>query len=157
MEWSQYIDRSQQTLLRLIAVVFAMIGLADDVRPATVTRALRATVFHTLRPAESGLRRLIYTLALEMEREGYVLPEWVKRAFPSKPIPSGAGGTRVPAFRLIDPRKYFPEVSAGTRPRYTRGRPNIRFFDDDDRDYGAPSCVPSVPLPDDPMLSLIHI
>ena len=151
MEWSQYIDRSQQTLLRLIAVVFSMVGLADGVRPATLPRALRATVFHTLRPAESGLRRLIYTLALEMEREGYVLPEWVKRAFPNVVISSGNGAERVPAFRLIDPRKYFAEVSTSKRPRYTKGCPNIRFFDDDDWDCGAAPRVPSMPLPDDLM------
>jgi len=96
-------------LLRLIAAVFDSIGLRDEVRPVTVTRVMRLKVLHTLRPAESALRRMIFALAVEMESKGYVPPKWVKRAGPNQEIESGGGEKRamVPAFRLIDPRKWF--------------------------------------------------
>jgi len=53
-------------LLRLIAAVFDSMGLGEGVRPVTVTRAMRLKVLHTLRPAESALRRMIF--ALDMPR-----------------------------------------------------------------------------------------
>lgn len=82
MDWTPYIDRNQTILLRLIAVVFGLIGLGEGVRPETLTRRMRSTVLHTLRPAESALRRMIFVMATELERSGYVPPAWVKRAAP---------------------------------------------------------------------------
>jgi len=111
-------------LLRLIAAVFDSIGLRDEVRPVTVTRVMRLKVLHTLRPAESALRRMIFALAVEMESKGYVPPKWVKRAGPNQEIESGGGEKRamVPAFRLIDPRKWFWWI--GTNSMTCRGKPN---------------------------------
>lgn len=149
MDWTPYIDRSRQTLLRLIGVVFAMIGLDERAFPETVTRAMHSKVLHTLRPAESGLRRLIVVFASELERRGYIVPKRAARPLPKKPIPRRERVLGRPSFRLIDPRKYFEWIGTKKRPRYTKGAPNISFFDGYDRRVIPPE--PSLPMPDDPV------
>ena len=79
MDFTPYINWNRDMLLRLIAVVFGSLGLSEGARPEVVTRAMRLKVLHTLRPAESALRRMIFALAVAMESKGYVAPDWVKR------------------------------------------------------------------------------
>jgi len=147
MDFSPYIDWNRTILLRLIAAVFGSIGLGDGVRPVTLTRSMRSTVLHTLRPAESALRRMIFTLAVELESKGYIPPKWVKRAAPDKPIESSEKRTRVPAFRLIDPRKWFWWIGTKSRPR-AKHMPWVSSFDEVRPALPEP-CPPA--SPDDPM------
>ena len=151
MDYTPYITHNRAVLLRLIAVVFASIGLGEDgVRPAVLTRAMRSTVLHTLRPAESALRRMIFVMATELERNGYVPPKWMKSAPLVKPIVAGGEGrVRVPAFRLTDPRKWFWWIGTKSRPR-AKHMPRITIIGyDDDDDRPAPPPPPSVPTEDD--------
>ncbi len=139
-------------LLRLIAAVFDSIGLRDEVRPVTVTRVMRLKVLHTLRPAESALRRMIFALAVEMESKGYVPPKWVKRAGPNQEIESGGGEKRamVPAFRLIDPRKWFWWIGTKSQPR-AKHMPRITWIGYDEDDRPEPTAQRSEPSDDGPM------
>ena len=151
MNYTPYITHNRAVLLRLIAVVFAAIGLGEDgVRPEVLTRAMRSTVLHTLRPAESALRRLIFVMATELERSGYVPPKWMQRTGPNKPIvPNSEGHVRVPAFRLIDPRKWFWWIGTKSRPR-AKHMPRITWIGyDDDTDRPVPPAPPSAPMDDD--------
>ena len=147
MDFAPYIAFNRTMLLRLIAAVFGSIGLGDGVRPETVSRAMRLKVLHTLRPAESALRRMIFAMAVEMESKGYVAPDWVKRASLGEIIVSGEKRVRVPAFRLIDPRKWFWWIGTKSRPR-AKHMPNISFFDEARAPLLEP---PAPPSEDDPM------
>ena len=147
MDFAPYIDWNRTALLRLIAVVFGSIGLGEGARPATLTRAMRLKVLHTLRPAESALRRLIFALATELEHSGYVPPKWMKRAAPEGLIAGGETRAFTPAFRLIDPRKWFWTLGTKSRPR-AKHMPWISSFDEVRPPLPAP---PPVPTDDDPM------
>jgi len=74
-----------------------------------------------------------------------VPPAWVKRAPPEGLVVGGEARARVPAFRLIDPRKWFWTTSTKSRPR-AKHMPRITIigYDDDDRpEPPAPQRVPS--------------
>lgn len=139
MNWDPYITYNRDALLRLIAVAFLSIGLVEGSRVETVTRFMRSKVLYTLRPAESALRRLIMLAAEELERNGYVVPERLKRVGrggPDRPIPKG-NGSRVPAFKLIDPRKWFWSLGVKVKPKRTKGNPRISIAG-----YGRPAPQP---------------
>lgn len=149
MDFTPYISFNRTVLLRLIADVFALIGLQGGERPETMTRAVRSTVLYTLRPAESAVRRLVFILATQLERQGYTPPRWVKRVGLEKPIVRPERHRQVPAFRLIDPRKWFWWIGTKSRPR-AKHMPMISIIGyDDDRPQDAPPAP--VPTPDDPM------
>ena len=150
MDFSPYIAFNQAILLRLIAAVFELVGLADGVRPVTVTRAVRLKVLHTLRPAESALRRLVFILATELERKGYTPPKWVKHGAPVGVIVSGKERLRLPAFRLIDPRKWFWTNSTKSRPR-AKHMPRITIIGYDEDDRPEPPSPLGIAMDDDPM------
>ena len=150
MDYTPYITHNRAVLLRLIAVVFASIGLGEGVRPVSVTRLMRSQVLHTLRPAEAALRRLVFVLATELERSGYVSPAWVKRAAPEGLIARGEARLRVPAFRLIDPRKWFWTNSTKSRPR-AKHMPRITIIGYDDDDRPEPIAPKAMPTDDDLM------
>ncbi len=137
-------------LLRLIAAVFGSIGLSEAGRPETMTRAMRLKVLHTLRPAESALRRMIFALAVEMESKGYVVPQWVKGATFGEIIVSGEKRIRVPAFRLIDPRQWFWWIGTTSRPR-AKHMPWITCIGYDDRARPEAAAPQAEPTDDDPM------
>jgi len=150
MDFAPYIHWNRDMLLRLIAVVFDSMGLGEGERPVTVTRAMRLKVLHTLRPAESALRRMIFALAVEMESKGYVPPKWVARAGLGKAIERGDQRVRVPAFRLIDPRKWFWWIGTTSRPR-AKHMPWITCIGYDDRARPEAVAPPVEPTDDDPM------
>lgn len=54
-------------LLRVVAALFEMAGLAEDEAPATLPRHLRNRLLRLLRPAESAARRLIVIAARGIE------------------------------------------------------------------------------------------
>ena len=149
MDWSPYINRNRDILLRLIVVVFGLIGMGEGGRPASITRLMRSKVLHTLRPAESALRRMIFVMATEMERSGYVPPKWLKRAKPEISLePNTEKRARMPAFRLIDPRKWFWTTSTKSRPR-AKHMPRITIIGYDEDDRPEPPKPYQVPMDDD--------
>jgi hypothetical protein len=103
MDWAGAIDRNRDQLLRIIAALFAMTGLAEDQTVSTLPRHLYRAALCILKPAESAVRRLIILAARDLvfkARAARGLPNG-SRPFPQIPAPS------VPAFPLIDPRKQF--------------------------------------------------
>lgn len=111
MDWALAIDRNRDQLLRIIAALFVVAGLAEGKVVAALPRHIYRAVLLVLRPAESAVRRLVIIAA-----RGLVLQLRSKRCAPCGPIP-GRGVERTPAFLLIDPLKRFapdaPVIFAG--------------------------------------------
>jgi len=114
----------RKALMSLLSGLFALAELSAGDGVVRVPRAVQLQILRLLRPAESALRRLIFVLSLEM-----TLPEEKPRRAPTHPIPKGNGkSTKIPPFRLFDPRKSFAELSQGKRRARGAG-PTICFFD----------------------------
>ena len=116
MDWTLAIDRNRAALLRVVAALFAMAGLADDIEaPALLLpRHLRNAVLRLLRPAESAARRLIVIAARGLT----VRPRPTGNGFDAKAFGDNGGkAPRKPAFALFDARKAFP-----ARPPVRRSR-----------------------------------
>ncbi|HEV2901157.1 MAG TPA: hypothetical protein VGX71_25615 [Pseudaminobacter sp.] len=100
MDWNAAIEKHREALMRIVAALVAMVGLADAAQSlvlrgcgdtgGTLPRHLRRCVLRLLRPAESAARRLVIALARG-------LPAPPRR--PRKAIPPQARKTKiVPAF-----------------------------------------------------------
>ncbi len=110
MDWALAINRNRDLLMRIIASLFAMVGLAENAMPATLPRHVYRAVLRLLRPAESAVRRLVIIAA-----RGLVLKPRASGAFPAG-LATHTGVERNPAFCLIDPLKRFATVD------FERGR-----------------------------------
>ena len=121
MNIPQAIELNKTAVARIVAGLFALLGVAGDAALARIPMALHRGVARVLRPAESAARRLIVTLARITN----------VKAPPrrSRPAPAGlvraAQGSRRLSFQLFDPRRRFfrPRDQAQTRPA-----PRISFF-----------------------------
>jgi len=82
-------------------------------------RCIRSKILLVLRPAESAVRRLVFAKARGFDIPAYVAPVGRNR---SKALSKKTGETRIPRFRLIDPRKFFAELYPNQRPRPSRPR-----------------------------------
>jgi hypothetical protein len=125
MDWPLAISRNRDALLRIVAALFALVGLNEGTGSPPAVYRLRAgqksgkmlgllpravyrAVLSVLRPAESAVRRLIIIAA-----HGLVVAPHIVRPLLQK-IASGAGAARVPAFRLIEPLKRFAPIADDT-------------------------------------------
>ncbi len=63
MDWALAIDRNREALLRIVAALFAMAGLAEGANAATLPNSIYRAILRILRPAESATRRLVIILA----------------------------------------------------------------------------------------------
>ena len=90
MDWNRAIEINRLALARIVAELFAMLGVVSGL-----------TLQRVLRPAESALRRLIVIAA-----HGLVV-----KIVPSRPMPKGlviiGKGKGRKSFQLFDPRKNF--------------------------------------------------
>lgn len=86
MDWDRAIERNHGPLLRLAAMLVALVGVAGPV-PAS----LRWRVLRLLRPAESAARRLIVVMAAALPRPEVAPP---RRRGPRKPPPSAVARIR---------------------------------------------------------------
>ena len=125
MDWARAIERNSVALNRIIAALFAMLGLAGDATVGRIPHSVHRAVLRVLRPAESAVRRLIVIAA-----RGVVV-----ELAPSRPMPAGKvigkrGGSSTPSFQLFDPRKRLKPVRA---MKFTRIVPRIHFFGPDPR------------------------
>ena len=102
MDWAKAIEINQAALARIVAALFAIVGLAEGGVLERPPRAIYLTVLRILRPAESAVRRLIIIVARGLEIE----------ASPSRLMPKGLAfsgqqtGSRK-SFQLFDQRKRF--------------------------------------------------
>jgi hypothetical protein len=116
------VSRHKTAIERIVAGLFAMLGLTAGFAPERIARALHASIFRTLRPAESAVRRLIVLLAKGLKA----------RPRQSCPMPAGlalsARGSCTPAFSLFDARP--PIFRPRRAPRNARPQPRISFFGD---------------------------
>ncbi len=101
MDWPYAINRHRDALLRIVAGLFALAGLAEGGVLSMLPRPVYRAVLLVLRPAESALRRLVVMVAREL-----VLAPGAPRAAPVG-LGSRGEGTGNPSFGLIDPLKRF--------------------------------------------------
>jgi hypothetical protein len=151
MNWDLAIKRNSEALVRIVAELFALLGIAGAEMAARIPQDLHRAVLRVLRPAESAVRRLIVIAARGLE---------VKLA-PSRPMPAGKvigkGGNSRPSFQLFDPRKNF------NRPRrraFSRIGPRIHVIGYDPRVVGlfpAPRPVVEPPPPPDGLVDAARL
>src|SRR5262245_13036473 len=99
MDWALAIERNREPLLRIVAALFAMIGLGEGGAIERLSWPLYRAVLRVLRPAEAAVRRLIVIAA-----HGMVVKPSPVRAAPAGLKIAGKSQGRI-SFRLFDPRK----------------------------------------------------
>jgi hypothetical protein len=101
MDWALAVDKNRMALTRIVAEIFALLGLVAGHTVERLPHGLYLAAERLLHPAESALRRLIVIAA-----RGLVLQPASKR-----PMPQGlvieSKGSKAMAFRLFDQRKSF--------------------------------------------------
>jgi hypothetical protein len=119
INWDKAIARNREALLRIVAALFAMAGLAEGEIAATLPRHLCNHILRILRPAEAAVRRLVIVAARELVVV-VVAPARHKQATtPSTTTTTTttSNPAAVPALPLIDPLKRFD-----FRPRRRRAK-----------------------------------
>jgi hypothetical protein len=122
MDWALAIERNREPLLRIVAALFAMIGLTEAGAVERLSRPVYRAVLLVLRPAEAAVRRLVIVAA-----RGMVVKPSPVRSAPAGLSISGTGRGRV-SFQLFDPRQRFDRAN-GRPTRSPRPQPRIRFID----------------------------
>ncbi|MFN0193853.1 MAG: hypothetical protein ACKVP5_18080, partial [Aestuariivirga sp.] len=112
MDWDLAMNRNRDALLRIVASLFAMLGLSEVSAIDRIPRELHTAILRILRPAEAAVRRLIVAAA-----RGMVVKPTVSRPMPrGEIVRKGTGKTRSPAFRLEDIRP--PLLPPEPRPKH---------------------------------------
>jgi hypothetical protein len=125
MDWTLAIDRHREPLLRIVAALFALIGLGQGETVKRLPWPLYRAVLRVLRPAEAAVRRLIVIAAQNM----VVTPSRVRPA-PAGLAIKGQGQGRL-SFQLFDPRQRFDRDCRPIPSRWPE--PRIHFLDVDPR------------------------
>jgi hypothetical protein len=145
MDWDYAIERNRESLLGVLAALFAMIGLAEGGMVERVSWRVYRKVLVRVKAAEAAVRRLIIIAARDIKvepRPKRPRPAGLIRSrngtFQSKAGSSKSGPderkNRPPSFPLCDPQKR----SDADRPRRRRRRyngpePRIRILGSDPR------------------------
>jgi hypothetical protein len=124
LDWARAIERNSEALKGIVAMLFAMLGLAGEAPLLRLPHEVHRAVLRVLQPAESAVRRLIVIVA-----RGLVVKLVPSRPMPKEPI-IGKGGPSRPSFKLFDPRKSFAESCERTPQRFL---PRIHVFGHDPR------------------------
>jgi hypothetical protein len=101
MDWARAIEINRTALSRVVAEIFASLGLVAGGTLDHLPRRLYLAAERLLRPAESALRRLIVIAA-----RGLVVKPLAKRLMP-KGLVIVSKGAKGMSFRLFDKRKTF--------------------------------------------------
>jgi hypothetical protein len=160
MDWDLAIRRNREALERILAALFALVGLDGGPHPEgpkygqdpwiapksegeprrVLPRHLHAYVRRILRAAESAIRRLVVIAAREIvvePRPAGARPDFVALRNGNEPA---AAPIRIPSFPLLDPLKRY---SFKPPRRYSKSFPRI--------------CVPGftdpAPIPEKPVVS----
>ena len=104
MDWGLAIRRNREDLLKIIAMIFMTMGIAVGASVSTLPRRVYYAAQRILRPAESGMRRVIF-----MRMRGMDVSEYEPRPAPRPSKPRARSAKRALAFPLIDIRKSFDE------------------------------------------------
>ena len=123
MDWALAIERNREPLLRIVAALFAMVGLTEGGAVERLARPVYRAVLGVLRPAEAAVRRLIIVAA-----QGMMVKPWQRRPAPAGLKISGKGQGRV-SFQLFDPPRRPFDWDHGRRHAGPRPQPHIRFID----------------------------
>ena len=124
MNLPKAIDANKSAIARIVAGLFALLGLTGGSIPGRIPGALHRTILRVLRPAESAVRRLIVIVSKTIK---------VKTS-PARPMPQGivrtGPGSQRLSFQLFDPRQriFRPQ----RQPKTARPQPRISFFGDGD-------------------------
>ncbi|MEX0956848.1 MAG: hypothetical protein WDZ83_16755 [Rhizobiaceae bacterium] len=121
MDWELAIRRNREALSRILAALFALVGLPEDdpasgQEAATLPRHLHAHVLRILRAAESAIRRLVVIAARDVTVQPRPTGEGLRPdlAFLRKGKSAQPAGVdspaamRIPAFALLDPLRKYP-------------------------------------------------
>lgn len=119
MDFARAIVVNQTALSRIVAAIFAMVGLVAGGTVQQLPGAIRRAALRLLRPAESAVRRLIVIAA-----HGIDVKPAAPRAVPTR-LKGLPRGQRAASFQLFDPRKVFN--LAGRRPRRGKALPPPRI------------------------------
>ncbi len=122
MNISLAIERHRKPLLRIVATLFAMIGLAEGASVERLSSPVYRAVLRLLRPAESAVRRLIVVAARSLTLK----PPQARSTARAAPRAARKHHNRA-TFKLFDPRQRFGsafghERSAAIAPDWCRGR-----------------------------------
>ena len=122
MDWDKVIERNQAALIRIVAMLIAMVEMGTGSMVALLPPSLYRAVSRMLLPTESAVRRLIAIAARGLK---------VKPA-PPRPMPkglafAGKGGGQI-AFQLFDTRQRFSRNSR--RRAAATVNPRIHVFAD---------------------------
>lgn len=114
MDIALAVERHRRNLLRIVATMFAMIGLAGGESVQRLSPSVYRAVLRLLRPAESAVRRLIVVAArnVVLKLPGPRSSAEVRKA----PVAVRKPSCRV-TFRLFDPNRRFTSAFAFERPR----------------------------------------
>jgi hypothetical protein len=129
MDWALAIERNRALLLRIVAALFALIGLGEGARVERLSGPVYRAALRVLRPAEAAVRRLIVVMARDM----VVKPPSVRPARRTKAgpkIPGKGQGRR--SFQLFDPRQRL-EWNKRRHPQGPRAEPRIHVIEFDPR------------------------
>ncbi|MFN0191579.1 MAG: hypothetical protein ACKVP5_06325 [Aestuariivirga sp.] len=113
MDWDLAMNRNRDALMRIVATLFAMLGLSEGTSIDRIPRALHTAILRILRPAEAAVRRLIVAAARGMAVKPSVPRAAPKEGFAGKGKSSG----RRPVFRLEDIRP--PMAPPEPRPKHS--------------------------------------
>jgi hypothetical protein len=105
MDWARAVEKNRVTLTRIVAEIFALLGLAAGGTVERLPQALYLAAERLLRPTESALRRLIVIAA-----RGLVVKPSPKRAR-SKGVKIERKASGRMSFRLFDTRKTFDFIT----------------------------------------------
>jgi hypothetical protein len=111
MDWDLAIERNREQLLRIVEVLFAMIGLSQGASVERLSKHLYRTVLQVLRPAEWAVRRLIVVAARGMA----VKPSKARKAAGKAKRTKSRKGSGLASFPLFDPRVHY-ELADGLCP-----------------------------------------
>ena len=126
MDYRPSIDLNKTALVRIVAGLFALLGLAEGVVLGRIPIALHRNLRRVLRPAESSVRRLIVVMAMFVKvKAGPMRPP---RPMPTGIVRTGQGKPRI-TFQLFDPRPRF--FRKRRQPKTTGRGPSITFFEPD--------------------------
>ena len=154
MDWTLAIRRHREALLRILAALFALVGLDGGPHPEaraegeprrTLPRRQHAYALRILRATEAAIRRLVVIAARDVEvRPG---TEGLRPDFAALRKGDGPAGAtaRIPAFPLLDPLRRY---SFHPPRRVSKSFPRICVIG-----ITEPAPIPEKPvlLPDDPV------
>jgi hypothetical protein len=129
MNCAAAIECHRQPLLRIVATLYAMIGLAEGGMIERVKRPIYRKVLGLLRPAEWAVRRLIVIAAQGLRVESQAARKAHKKPASAVKTRSKDKSKRRRAFALVDPQRR--EYGFGFRRRSVHPAvgPRIRSFD----------------------------